>query len=141
MKNLLFILIMLMSSFYKDSITISNTENKYLDIKILNDSNKDLFIKDPFKYDFYFYHQNEKVDLILSGHTHGGQIFPFGLLVLLDQPYLSGLYQHNAQTQVFVSNGTGYWGPPVRVGAPSEIVKINLKVKNVGKVMLGWKRF
>ena len=73
--------------------------------------------------------KNEKVDLILSGHTHGGQIFPFGLLVLLDQPYLSGLYQHNAQTQVFVSNGTGYWGPPVRVGAPSEIVKINLKVK------------
>lgn len=73
--------------------------------------------------------QNEKVDLILSGHTHGGQIFPFGLLVLLDQPYLSGLYQHGTQTQVFVSNGTGYWGPAVRVGAPSEIVKINLKVK------------
>lgn len=63
MKNLLFILIVLMSFFYKDSITISNTENKYLDIKILNDSDKDLFIKDPFKYDFYFYHQNEKVDL------------------------------------------------------------------------------
>jgi len=73
--------------------------------------------------------QNENVDLILSGHTHGGQIFPFGLLVLLDQPYLSGLYQHSAKTQVFVSNGTGYWGPAVRVGAPSEIVKINLKVK------------
>ena len=73
--------------------------------------------------------KNEKVDLILSGHTHGGQIFPFGLLVLLDQPYLSGLYQHNAQTQVFVSNGAGYWGPAVRVMAPSEIVKINLKVK------------
>ena len=52
-----------MSFFYKDSITISNTENKYLDIKILNDSDKDLFIKDPFKYDFYFYNQNEKVDL------------------------------------------------------------------------------
>ena len=63
MKNLLFILIVLMSFFYKDSITISNTENKYLDIKILNDSDKDLFIKDPFKYDFYFYHQKEKVDL------------------------------------------------------------------------------
>jgi predicted MPP superfamily phosphohydrolase len=73
--------------------------------------------------------KDEKVDLILSGHTHGGQIFPFGLLVLLDQPYLSGLYQHNARTQVFVSNGSGYWGPAVRVMAPSEIVKINLKVK------------
>jgi len=71
----------------------------------------------------------EKIDLILSGHTHGGQIFPFGLLVLLDQPYLSGLYQHSKQTQVFVSNGAGYWGPAVRILAPSEIVKINLKVK------------
>ena len=71
----------------------------------------------------------EKIDLILSGHTHGGQIFPFGLLVLLDQPYLSGLYQHSKQTQVFVSNGAGFWGPAVRIMAPSEIVKINLKVK------------
>lgn len=73
--------------------------------------------------------KDEKIDLILSGHTHGGQIFPFGLLVLLDQPYLSGLYQHSKQTQVFVSNGAGYWGPAVRIMAPSEIVKLNLKVK------------
>jgi len=72
---------------------------------------------------------DEKVDLILSGHTHGGQIFPFGLLVLLDQPYLSGLYRHSARTQVFVSNGAGYWGPPVRVMAPSEIVILRLKAK------------
>jgi hypothetical protein len=72
---------------------------------------------------------DEKIDLILSGHTHGGQIFPFGLLVLLDQPYLSGLYQHSKHTQVFVSNGAGFWGPAVRIMAPSEIVKINLKVK------------
>lgn len=74
---------------------------------------------------------NEKIDLILSGHTHGGQIFPFGLLVLLDQPYLSGLYQHSAGTQVFVSNGAGYWGPAVRIMAPSEIVKLTLKAKKV----------
>ena len=72
--------------------------------------------------------KNEKIDLILSGHTHGGQIFPFGLLVLLDQPYLSGLYQHSKQTQIFVSNGVGYWGPAVRIMAPSEIVKLTLKV-------------
>lgn len=73
--------------------------------------------------------KGEKIDLILSGHTHGGQIFPFGLLVLLDQPYLSGLYQHSKRTQIFVSNGAGYWGPAVRVMAPSEIVKLNLKPK------------
>ncbi|AFL69774.1 metallophosphoesterase [Sulfurospirillum barnesii] len=71
--------------------------------------------------------KDENVDLMISGHTHGGQIFPFGLLVLLDQPYLSGLYQHSKTTQVFVSNGAGYWGPAVRVMAPSEIVKLILK--------------
>lgn len=73
--------------------------------------------------------KDEKIDLILSGHTHGGQIFPFGLLVLLDQPYLSGLYTHSPNTQLFVSNGAGYWGPAVRVGAPSEIVKLRLKAR------------
>lgn len=70
---------------------------------------------------------NENIDLVLSGHTHGGQIFPFGFLVLLDQPYLYGLYEHNKKTQVYVSSGAGYWGPPLRVLAPSEIVKITLK--------------
>ncbi|NCB55606.1 MAG: metallophosphoesterase, partial [Epsilonproteobacteria bacterium] len=44
-------------------------------------------------------------------------------------PYLSGLYRHSARTQVFVSNGAGYWGPPVRVMAPSEIVILRLKAK------------
>ncbi|MDR2635266.1 MAG: metallophosphoesterase [Campylobacteraceae bacterium] len=67
------------------------------------------------------------VDLIISGHTHGGQIFPFGLLVLIDQPYLYGLYQHSQKTQIFVSSGVGYWGPPLRILAPSEIVKLELK--------------
>jgi hypothetical protein len=67
------------------------------------------------------------IDLILSGHTHGGQIFPFGLLVLLDQPYLYGLYTHTQKTQVYVSSGAGYWGPPLRVGAPSEIAILHLR--------------
>jgi len=66
-----------------------------------------------------------KPDLMLSGHTHGGQIFPFGLLVLLDQPYLAGLY-HDSGTQVFVSKGTGFWGPAIRVLAESEIVEITI---------------
>lgn len=60
-------------------------------------------------------------DLMLSGHTHGGQIFPFGLLVMTAQPYLAGLYRHAPGRQIFVSRGTGYWGPPLRVLAPSEI--------------------
>ncbi len=68
-------------------------------------------------------------DLMLSGHTHGGQIFPFGVLVMLDQPYLSGLHRHDAKKQIFVSRGAGYWGPPLRVLAPSEISKIVIRGK------------
>ncbi|MGD8811568.1 MAG: metallophosphoesterase [Thioalkalispiraceae bacterium] len=65
-----------------------------------------------------------RCDLMLSGHTHGGQIFPFGLLVMTAQPYLAGLHQHAPDRQIFVSRGTGYWGPPLRVLAPSEISQI-----------------
>jgi predicted MPP superfamily phosphohydrolase len=65
-----------------------------------------------------------RCDLMLSGHTHGGQIFPFGLLVMAAQPYLAGLYEHAPGRQIFVSRGTGYWGPPLRFLAPSEISQI-----------------
>ena len=71
--------------------------------------------------------EEQPCDLMLSGHTHGGQIFPFGLLVMVDQPYLAGLYQHNTNQQIFVSRGAGYWGPPIRVLAPSEISKIVIR--------------
>ncbi|MBL8680568.1 MAG: metallophosphoesterase [Myxococcales bacterium] len=64
-------------------------------------------------------------DLVLSGHTHGGQIAPIHFLVKLQQPYVAGLYQHGG-TQVYVSRGTGYWGPPMRLAAPAEITKIEL---------------
>ena len=63
--------------------------------------------------------------LQLSGHTHGGQYYPFHHLVSLNQPYLSGLHKHR-DTWIYVSRGTGYWGPPVRLGAPSEITEITL---------------
>ncbi|WP_437810855.1 metallophosphoesterase [Sorangium sp. So ce1078] len=66
------------------------------------------------------------VGLQLSGHTHGGQIFPWGLFVRLDQPYVAGLSSHG-ESQIYVSRGTGYWGPPMRVGAPSEISLIELE--------------
>lgn len=65
-----------------------------------------------------------RCDLMLSGHTHGGQIFPFGLLVMVAQPYLAGLSKHAENRQIFVSRGTGYWGPPLRFLAPSEISQI-----------------
>lgn len=65
------------------------------------------------------------VDLQLSGHTHGGQIVPFNLLVRLQQPYVVGLHRHGP-TQLYISPGTGYWGPPMRLGAPAEITRIEL---------------
>ncbi len=73
--------------------------------------------------------EEKDYDLMLSGHTHGGQIFPFGFLVMLQQPFLAGLHDVTATKQIFVSRGTGYWGPPVRVFAPSEISVLDLVSK------------
>jgi predicted MPP superfamily phosphohydrolase len=70
--------------------------------------------------------QRHGVDLQLSGHTHGGQIWPFHLLVRLQQPVVSGLVKLG-QTFLYVSNGTGYWGPPMRLGAPAEVTEIVLR--------------
>ncbi len=65
-------------------------------------------------------------DLQLSGHTHGGQFFPWNLFVPLQQPYTAGL--HRLRTLwVYTSRGTGYWGPPKRFGAPSEITLLRLR--------------
>jgi predicted MPP superfamily phosphohydrolase len=67
------------------------------------------------------------VDLQVSGHTHGGQIWPFHLLVRIEQPVLAGLSRHGARTQLYTSRGTGFWGPPLRVFAPSEITVLTLR--------------
>ncbi len=67
------------------------------------------------------------VDLQISGHTHGGQIWPFHYLVRLDQPVLQGLSRHSERTQLYTSRGTGFWGPPFRVFAPSEITLLILR--------------
>lgn len=67
------------------------------------------------------------VDLQISGHTHGGQIWPFNFLVRLDQPVVQGLSRHGDATQLYTSRGTGFWGPPFRVFAPSEITLLTLR--------------
>ncbi|HEB9286270.1 TPA: metallophosphoesterase [Campylobacter coli] len=66
-------------------------------------------------------------DLVLSGHTHGGQIFPFMFLVKLQQGFIRGLYDLGGNTKLFVSSGAGFWGPSLRVFAPNEIAILNLK--------------
>ncbi|GLZ76761.1 metallophosphatase [Actinorhabdospora filicis] len=65
------------------------------------------------------------VDLQLSGHTHGGQLWPFGAVVKAQQGAVAGLSEVDG-TQLFVTRGAGYWGPPVRVGAPPEITVVEL---------------
>ena len=65
------------------------------------------------------------VGLQLSGHTHGGQIWPWGHLVKLQQPFVAGLAREK-DTILYVSKGTGYWGPPMRLGAPAEITRLVL---------------
>ena len=66
------------------------------------------------------------VDLQISGHTHGGQIWPFGYFVRLAIPFVAGLYRRGA-AQLYVSRGAGFWGPPMRLFAPAEITEIRLR--------------
>jgi len=65
-------------------------------------------------------------DLQVSGHTHGGQIFPFHFLAKAANGYLAGMYDVN-DTKLYITRGAGYWGPPMRILAPSDISVINLK--------------
>lgn len=65
------------------------------------------------------------VDIQLSGHTHGGQIFPGTVLIGLRWAYTRGLYRRG-DAHLYVSRGCGFWGPPMRVGSPPEVVKLAL---------------
>ena len=89
---------------------------------------------DSSKYTIYLKHRPEVAvdsldhfDLQLSGHTHAGQIFPFSLLVRIIYPYMSGMYELNPDTKLYVSRGTGTWGPPIRFLAPPEITVFDIK--------------
>ena len=63
---------------------------------------------------------------MLSGHTHNGQIFPFNFIVKLKFKYIYGLYKNNF-SKLYVSSGSGCWGPRLRLGSSNEIVNIRLK--------------
>ena len=71
------------------------------------------------------------VGLMLSGHTHGGQIWPFGYIVRLVQPYLAGLARLGA-TQIYVNRGSGFWGPPMRLWHPPELTLLTLRAATAG---------
>ena len=71
---------------------------------------------------------NENLDLMLSGHTHNGQIFPFNLFVRIQFKYKYGLYNNN-NSFLYVSSGSGPWGPKMRLGTFNEIILFNLSSK------------
>jgi len=89
---------------------------------------------DPEKFALLLYHRPEGieaaseagVDLMLTGHTHGGQIFPFNYYIRRHFRYLKGLYRHE-NSYLYVSTGTGTWGPRMRLGSKSEIILIKLR--------------
>jgi predicted MPP superfamily phosphohydrolase len=66
------------------------------------------------------------IDLQISGHTHGGQIWPFRWFVRLAIPFVAGRYSAG-DAELYVSRGTGFWGPPMRLFAPAEITEIVLE--------------
>jgi hypothetical protein len=70
------------------------------------------------------------VDLQISGHTHGGQIWPFAYFVRIAVPFVAGLYRRGS-AQLYVSRGAGFWGPPMRLFAPAEITEIRLRSGSV----------
>jgi predicted MPP superfamily phosphohydrolase len=73
-----------------------------------------------------YVNEREKFDLQISGHTHGGQIFPFGLVTRFFFPHNYGYYELGKNRLLYVSRGTGTWGPPVRLFAPPEITVIDI---------------
>lgn len=73
--------------------------------------------------------KDKNFDLEVAGHTHGGQIFPFVLFVYLSSPYVAGFYNLDENTKLYVSRGSGQWGPQMRFFAPSEITVLSLKNK------------
>lgn len=74
--------------------------------------------------------KNNAFDLEVSGHTHGGQIFPFHIFTKLYNKYLAGLYETDNDAAIYVSRGSGQWGPQMRFLAPAEITILKLVPEN-----------
>lgn len=72
---------------------------------------------------------NGKADLVLSGHTHKGQIFPFNLATKMYYKNHYGYLKFESGLQTIVTSGLGTWGPPIRIGSRNEIAKINITFK------------
>lgn len=71
-----------------------------------------------------------RFDVQLSGHTHGGQVFPFGFMTAWSHEYATGLYELERGSSIYVSRGTGTWGSPFRLMSPPEVTLIELRARN-----------
>ncbi len=106
-----------------DSADPDQLESVLPRINIDNEQFSVLLYHKPEKFEFV---AQNKIDLMLSGHTHAGQIFPFNLAVKKQFPYLKGLFKIDS-SYLYVSQGTGTWGPVMRLGSNNEIAVIELK--------------
>lgn len=101
---------------------------------VVSDPKQALIGSEPWQFKVLLAHQPKSAiaaetagfNLMLSGHTHKGQFFPFNFLVGFFNPHVQGLERRN-QMWVYVNQGTGFWGPPLRLGVPSEITLLTLK--------------
>ena len=103
-----------------DNLTIEQKKTIYIDLSKKNKFNL-LAVHQPSLWKLV----KNDVDLMLSGHTHNGQIFPFNLLVKIKFPQIYGLYQEN-NNKLYVSSGISTWGPKIRIGSQNELININL---------------
>ncbi|HXE96548.1 MAG TPA: metallophosphoesterase [Dongiaceae bacterium] len=120
----------------KSGITISGIDDRAVNPKALADSATETALINSVPHDSFHLllkHRPEippesdgRFDLLLSGHVHGGQIFPFNLLVKLEYPIPCGITTTQAGSHIYISRGTGTWGPPMRLLAPPEITIIDI---------------
>lgn len=111
------------------------TANRFPALEMSSDLPKALLSLDPGRPSLLLAHQpkelepaaDKRVDLVFSGHTHNGQVFPFRAIVRLAYKYLSGRYRLGPDTELIVNTGTGFWGPPLRLGSDSQIVIVDFR--------------
>jgi len=113
-------------------IGIADTQDESFIKEFLSDNSYNdhysIFLQhSPVGFDFA---ANNKIDLMLSGHTHNGQIFPFNYLVKLAYRHSYGIY-HNSGSKLYVTSGSGTWGPVLRIGSRNELVFIDLSPEMV----------
>lgn len=127
----------------KNGITISGVDDSAVNPGEITDKNSEAALLNAVPHDSFHMllkhrpailpESDGSFDLQLSGHTHGGQIFPFNFLVRLRYPLLCGTTLTKAGSRIHVSRGTGTWGPPMRLFAPPEITVIDIVSKEAAK--------